>query len=204
MAVATVYWKLILKNPRIIKPLLIAFIPTGILGILFYKLIKALFTADILVAVMLAGVGFILILLERYWKKHPITKNLTIMTLSTKQLLTIGLFQSLSMIPGVSRAAATIVGGMIMGLSRVDAVEFSFLLAVPTMAAATGLDLIKNIHVITQGGNVTILGVGFIISWIVALYVIQAFLKWVKHATFTSFGVYRICVSLLYVLIVRG
>lgn len=144
-----------------------------------------------------------LILLETYWKHHPVKIHLTTETLSTKQLLAIGLFQSLSMIPGVSRAAATIVGGMLMGLTRVDAVEFSFLLAVPTMAAATGLDLIKNIHVITQSGNLLLLAVGFIVSWIVALVVIQAFIKWVKHSTFTSFGVYRICVALLYILLIH-
>lgn len=204
MAVASLYWKRIWSNPQIIKPLLIAFIPTGILGIVLYKVIKTLFTADILVAIMLAGVGLLLILLERYWNHHPVKIEKSIMTLSPKQLLTIGLFQSVSMIPGVSRAAATIVGGMCMGLSRVEAVEFSFLLAVPTMAAATGLDLIKNIDVITGSGNMFLLGVGFVVSWVVALFVMKAFLAWVKHATFASFGLYRIFVSILYLLIVRG
>ncbi|MBP9814317.1 undecaprenyl-diphosphate phosphatase [Candidatus Woesebacteria bacterium] len=204
MAVGTLYWSRIWKNPAMIKPLLIAFLPTGILGVLLYKTIKTLFTADILVAVMLATIGLLLIMLEKYWKQHPARTNNTIMTLSPKQLLSIGLFQSFSMVPGVSRAAATIVGGMFMGLSRVEAVEFSFLLAVPTMAAATGLDLIKNMDVITQSGNLILLSVGFIVSWIVSLVVMKAFLRWVKHATFTSFGVYRICVSFVYLLIVRG
>ncbi len=204
MAVATLYGKLIIKKPAIIKPLLIAFIPTGILGVILYKAIKTLFTADILVAIMLASVGLLLILLEKYWKTHPAPVNNTIMTLTHKQLITIGLFQSFSMVPGVSRAAATIVGGMFMGLTRRDAVEFSFLLAMPTMAAATGLDLIKNMDVITAGGNVAVLGIGFVVSWIVALFVMKTFLAWVKHATFTSFGIYRIFVSILYVLIVRS
>ena len=204
MAVATLYWKRIIEKPAIIKPLLIAFLPTGILGIFLYKTIKALFTADILVVTMLAGIGLMLILLEKYWKQHPTNTKHSIMTLSNKQLITIGLFQSVSMIPGVSRAAATIVGGMFMGLSRVEAVEFSFLLAVPTMAAATGLDLLNNFHVISQSGNLFLLGLGFIISWVVALYVMKAFVAWVQHATFISFGVYRICVAFLYLLIVRG
>ncbi len=202
MAVVSLYWQLIVKKPQLIKPLLIAFIPTGILGLVFYKIVKTyLLGNDVLVVVTLAGIGLVLIALEYYWKSHPPKSDKTSLTLSPMKLITIGLFQSLAMVPGVSRSASTIIGGMFMGLSRTDAVEFSFLLAVPTMAAATGLDLVKSVHTLTHG-NLLILAVGFIVSWIVAAIVIRAFLNFVKHATFTGFGIYRVLAAAVYWLMI--
>lgn len=202
MAVVSLYFSRIRKEPMLIKPIFIAFLPTGILGVIFYKIIKSyLFGNDMLVVYMLAGVGALLIGLERYWAKHPTTKHATIMTLPTKDLLSIGLFQSFSMIPGVSRAASTIVGGMLMGLNRKEAVEFSFLLAVPTMAAATVLDLLKSAHSFTQN-ELMLLAAGFVISWIVAFLVIKTFIRVVTNATFVGFGYYRIAIALLYWIIV--
>lgn len=202
MAVVSLYWKKLLTKPQLLRPLVIAFIPTGILGLIFYKLVKTYLLGNyLLVVVMLAGVGLVMIILEWYWKSHPPKSNKTTMTLSVPQLVTVGIFQSFAIVPGVSRAAATIIGGMFMGLSRTDAVEFSFLLAVPTMAAATGLDLIKSVHVLTHG-NLIVLGVGFIVSWIVAALVIRVFINFVKHATFTGFGVYRIVAAAAFWLLV--
>lgn len=202
MAVVSLYFARIRKEPMIIKPILIAFLPTGVLGVVFYKIIKSyLFGNDMVVVLALGGVGALLIMLERYWKKHPISKNTTIMTLKTKDLLTIGFFQSFSMVPGVSRAASTIVGGMLTGLNRKEAVEFSFLLAVPTMAAATGLDLLKSAHNFTAN-ELVLLGAGFLISWITAFLVIKTFIRMVANATFTGFGYYRIAIAMLYWLIV--
>ncbi len=202
MAVVSLYFARIRKEPMIIKPILIAFLPTGILGIVFYKIIKSyLFGNDTVVVLMLAGVGALLIGLEWYWKKHPAKTHATIMTLRTKDLLTIGLFQSMSMIPGVSRAASTIVGGMLSGLHRKEAVEFSFLLAVPTMAAATGLDLLKSAHTFTPN-EIALLSMGFILSWAIAFLVIKTFIRVVANATFVGFGYYRIAIALLYWLIV--
>lgn len=202
MAVVSLYFVRIQKEPMIIKPIIIAFLPTGILGVVLYKIIKSyLFGNDMVVISMLAGVGALLIMLERYWKKHPAAHDATIMTLKPKELITIGFFQSFSMIPGVSRAASTIVGGMLTGLNRKEAVEFSFLLAVPTMAAATGLDLLKSGHTFTQN-ELMILGGGFCISWIVAYLVIKTFIRIVAHSTFETFGYYRIAVALLYWMIV--
>lgn len=202
MAVATLYARRILREPKLIKPIIIAFLPTGILGVLFYKLIKTyLLSNDMVVVFALVGVGALLILLERHWRLNPPKQIKTFLTLDIKTLLTIGLFQSCSMVPGVSRAAATIIGGMISGLSRKDAVEFSFFLAVPTMAAATGLDLIKSAHGFSSP-ELGQLAIGFVVSWITALMVIKVFIRYVEKSTFTTFGIYRIAAGLLYWLIV--
>lgn len=204
MAVVSLYWKMILKKPELIKPVLLAFIPTGLLGIVLYRIVKTyLLSSDVVVISMLFSVGIALVALEWFWKNHPPKANRIALSLSPIQLLTIGVFQAFSIIPGVSRAAVTIVGAMCMGLSRTDAVEFSFLLAVPTMVAATALDLAKNLHILSQA-NVLMLGIGFFTSWIVAAVVIKAFVKFVKHATFTGFGVYRIVLALLYLLALQG
>ncbi len=198
MAVVSLYMKRLMKEPMLLRPTVIAFIPTGILGVLFYKLIKTyLLGNEIVVVAALIVVGAILIALERYWVTHPTGQSKTILTLDTKALLAIGLFQSLSMVPGVSRSASTIVGGMLSGLKRKDAVEFSFFLAVPTMAAATGLDLLKSAHSFTPPEIGTLM-IGFVISWITALFVIRAFTRYVAHATFTNFGIYRILAGLFY------
>lgn len=202
MAVVSLYFRRVLAEPKIIKPILIAFLPTGILGVLLYKTIKTyLLNNDMVVVAALAGVGLLLIGIEWYWKKYPQKNTKTLLALPVKTLIAIGLFQSFSMIPGVSRAGATIVGGMLSGLSRKDAVELSFLLAVPTMAAATGLDLIKSAHTFTPG-ELGILALGFVLSWITAFIVIKGFIKFVTTSTFTGFGIYRVAVAVLYWVII--
>ncbi len=198
MAVVSLYWQRIIETPKLIKPLIISFIPTAIAGILLYKIVKTyLLGMDMLVVAMLAGVGAILIALEFYWKSHPAKTHKTALTLSPVQLVAIGIFQAFAIVPGVSRSAATIIGGMFMGLPRTEAVEFSFLLAVPTIAAAAGLDLIKSSKEI-MNGNLVLLVVGFIVSWITALVIIKLFMHVVKKTTFIGFGIYRILVAFFY------
>jgi undecaprenyl-diphosphatase len=198
MAVVSLYITKIVRKPKIIKPILIAFLPTGILGFMFYKFIKTyLFTSDQVVVFSLALVGALLIALERYWHSHPPKGTKAFLNLPPQKLLAIGLLQSLSMVPGVSRAAATIVGGMLVGLSRQEAVEFSFLLAVPTMAAATGYDLLKSSSSFSSG-EWGVLALGFVVSWISAIFVIKAFIRYISRATFTGFGIYRIAIAMLY------
>jgi len=198
MAVVSLYFTRVLKEPKILKPILLAFIPTGILGILLYKTIKThLLGNDMVVVIALAVVGAMLIGLEWYWKNNPKKQTATLTTLSPKALIAIGLCQSFSMIPGVSRAGATIVGGMLTGLSRKDAVELSFLLAVPTMTAAVGLDLLKSAHAFTPE-QIGALALGFVLAWITAFVVIKGFIRYVTRSTFTGFGIYRIIVAGLY------
>jgi len=198
MAVISLYWQRMVQQPQLFKPILIAFVPTGCLGLVLYGVIKTyLLGNDAVVAIALASVGALMILLEHYWRRHPRSATTSPPSLSVSRALAIGVFQSVSMVPGVSRAAATIIGGMATGLSRKDAVEFSFLLAVPTMAAATGLDLIKSAHAFSTDTFV-LLGLGFIVSWITARMVMKAFVRLITHATLAGFGIYRIALAVLY------
>ncbi|OGG23802.1 undecaprenyl-diphosphatase [Candidatus Gottesmanbacteria bacterium RIFCSPLOWO2_01_FULL_43_11b] len=196
MAVATLYGRVLLINRKLWLPLISAFIPTAIVGFTFYPLIKTyLLESTTITTISLFVGGFVLIFFERIgFKKDK--------TLTWQNAIIIGLCQSVSIIPGVSRAAATIVGGLAIGLPRKEAVEFSFLLALPTMAAASGLDLIKSAGNFTQS-ELWILVVGFIGAWVVAHVTIKAFLRFIKTNTFTSFGVYRILLALIFWLLYR-
>ena len=126
--------------------------------------------------------------------------------MSYKDAVLIGLFQSIAMIPGVSRSAATIVGGLFLGMRRQAIVEFSFLLAVPTMAAACGLDLLKSAKEISLGGGeITFLVVGFVTSFVVAMASIKFLLQFIQRNNFTAFGVYRVVAAVLFwALVARG
>jgi undecaprenyl-diphosphatase len=128
-------------------------------------------------------------------EKETATKALEHM--SYKQSLLIGLFQAVAIIPGVSRSAATIVGGLTVGLKRTTIVEFSFLLAVPTMLAATLLDLYKNASTFSSSDTVN-LGVGFITAFVVALFAIRFLLRFVRTHTFVPFGIYRIVAAVVF------
>lgn len=203
LAVVTLYLKVLLTNRAILKKLLAAFIPTGIVGFVLYKFIKDyLFDNTPVVLWSLFIGGVILIIWEKYYQKNK-THGQKIEELSYKKAIIIGLFQSLSVIPGVSRAASTIVGGMTVGLNRKSAVEFSFLLAVPTMLAATGLDLLKSSlsFSTTEWG---MLAVGFAGAFVTAFLTVKYFLRFVEHHTFVPFGIYRIVLAMLFwILVIR-
>lgn len=197
LAVVVLYWKRLLVSKNVILMILTSFIPTAILGLLFYKVIKEVLLGNPLVtvgALFFGGVALILIELLHKGKTYPVTK---LEDISYKQALIIGLSQSVSMIPGVSRAAATIVGGLLLGVDRKTAVEYSFLLAVPTMVAATGLDVLKS-DLVFSGSELMLLAVGFIGSFLVALVAIKLLLSFIQQYTFISFGIYRIILALLF------
>lgn len=214
LSVVVLYWKKLSRNFALWRNIVIAFIPTAIIGLAFYKIIKEVFFENILVVVfaLLIG-GILLIVLEKLlllrhsrpgsesWVNS--SGNPKIEDLSLKQSLLIGLAQSVSVIPGVSRAAATILGGMFLGLKKETAVEFSFLLAIPTMMAATGLDLIKS-EFNFSSDELMILGVGFIGSFITALLVVKWFIKFIQTNNFFWFGVYRIILSVIYLILLTG
>ena len=142
LAVVCLYWKRIINSRHLWGQLAIAFIPTGVLGFTLYRYVKGFLLDNVFITVLALLIGGILLLIvDRLPKLNLGSKNIS--KLTPQNLLSIGLFQSLSMVPGVSRSAASIVGGLFSGLSRVEAVEFSFLLAIPTMAAASGYDLLK-------------------------------------------------------------
>lgn len=205
-AVVLLYARRILNTTRLWKVLALAFIPTGILGLTLYKLIKSVLLGNPLITVCALAVGGILLIAFEWW--HPAATNphaakeRDLATLSPMQAIWIGLGQSFAMIPGVSRSAATIVTGMSNGLSRTQAVEFSFLLAIPTMVFATGYDLIKTADQLSLQ-DIPIFAIGFIGAFITALITIRWFLRYIAHHTFVPFGIYRIAVAIAYVLLVH-
>lgn len=200
LAVIVFYWSTLIQAREIQKRVLLAFLPTAALGLLLYSSIKEYLLGNTtVVATSLIIGGFIILIFERWYEKQT-PRIPEIQALSMKQSLLLGLCQGIAFIPGVSRSAATSIGGMIMGLDRKSALEFSFLLALPTMAAATGLDLIKNFGEITSAGNLGALIVGFLSAFIVGYLSIKWFLRLVQTNTFRGFGYYRIAVGLAFFL----
>jgi undecaprenyl-diphosphatase len=168
--------------------LAVAFIPAGIIGFTTHKFVEKYLMNTGTVAAMLAIGGLAIILIERRKQQEP--RHLDAMNLPWKTAIAIGCCQCLSlMLPGTSRAAATILGGLLLGLNRRAATEFSFFLAIPTMFAATSYSLLKH-----RDGLVVI---GFIVSFIVAWVVIAWLLRFVATHTFTAFGWYRIAAGLI-------
>lgn len=197
LSVVILYWRTLLVDREVIKRVAVSFLPTGIIGFVLYKLVKTVLLGSSMVVLwsLLIG-GIVIILFERFHKeKEDATGELTEMTY--RQAFLIGVFQSLAVIPGVSRSAATIIGGLILDMKRRTIVEFSFLLAVPTMLAATVYDLYKN------GANFSLaeyhlLVIGFSTAFIVALLSIKFFIRFVQTHTFISFGVYRIALVIVW------
>jgi undecaprenyl-diphosphatase len=201
MAVVVLYTKKFL-NINILKKLFVAVIPTGIVGFLLYPLIKEFLLSSssiTLNALFWGGVALIGIewIIRRKNKGKEVTNEIDYSKVSYKKAFLIGTFQCLSVIPGVSRAAATIIGGLATGLNRPTATEFSFLLAVPTMIAATGYDLYKSREFISQAGSLTLVA-GTILSFIFAMLAIKFLISYVKKHDFTGFGIYRIILAILF------
>lgn len=199
-AVVLLYFRSFL-NIEVLKKLFVAFLPTGLVGFLVYPYVKGFLLGNSLVvvgALFLGGVA--LIVFERIHKERW-TDAIDLKDISYKQAVLVGLFQSIAIIPGVSRSAATIVGGLLVGLPRVSIVEFSFLLAVPTMVAATGYDLLKSAHSFTAS-DTELMAIGFIVSFAVALASMKLLLSIVKRFSFVPFGIYRIVVAVLFFAIV--
>lgn len=186
---------------RQVPKLIVAFIPTAIVGVTLYPFIKSrlLGNNQITLWALFIG-GVIIIAFELFRKKNDRTHVNTLENISYAQAFVVGLFQSIAVIPGVSRSGATIIGGMFSGITRSAIVEFSFLLALPTIAAAAGLDLVKApLHF--SGLEWGMLVVGLITSFVTALFVLKWFIKYISQHSFLPFGVYRIVVALLGLLI---
>lgn len=198
LAVVALYWKKFISEKETLKKILIAFFPTAVFGFVFYKLIKNfLLSSSTIVLWSLFLGGIFLVLFEIWHKKREQNIYNETEELSYKKAFLIGVIQSLAIIPGVSRAGATIIGGLLMGINRKTIVEFSFLLAVPTMAAATIYDLYKSAGSFSFS-QFHLLALGFIVSFIVAIISIKWLLRFIKSHTFISFGVYRIIVAVLF------
>ena len=200
LAVVLMYWKKILLNKKTFLRLCVAFIPTAVIGLTVYKFVKQYLLGNAMVVVWSLLLGGIFLVGFEYFRKGKIATTKDIEAITYKQAFIIGLFQAIAIIPGVSRSAATIVGGLFLGISREAIVEFSFMLAVPTMLAATGLDLLKSGHSFS-GNQYELLAVGFVTAFVAAYFAIMFLLDYVKKHTFTSFGIYRIVIALVFLVI---
>ncbi len=198
LAVVTLYWRKLFLDWRMMRRIAVALLPAIGVGYLFYATIRSLLASPLTVVIALAVGGLGLILFESY-RREPV-RPLLVDELSYRQAFFVGLTQALSVVPGVSRAGATIVGGLLVGLSRPAAVEFSFLLGVPTMVAATTLDILKHAATFSLLDIQSIL-IGLSISFVVALVAIKFLLRYVETHSFIVFGLYRIIVAGLFALI---
>ena len=194
LAVVVLYFKRVITNFAIWQRVGVAFVPTAVVGFLLYKVVKQLLLGNSMVVVVSLFLGgLLMIILEQVFKRRKQIGGIEQMSLG--QAFGVGVVQSLSIIPGVSRAAATIYGGMGVGLSREEATEFSFLLAVPTMVAAVGLDVIKSREVLLHSCNLGVLAVGFLGAFITALVTVKWLIGWVKKHSLVGFGIYRMVVA---------
>ena len=197
MAVVVMYARSWLFKWEIIKKLFVAFLPTAAIGLIFYHLVKTYLLGNSVVVVGALLLGGAALIVFEYFYREPLNATDDLSKISYRQAFIIGLCQSVAIVPGVSRAAATIIGGLALGLKRRVIVEFSFLLAVPTMAAASGLDLLKSAGQLTLV-NTELLLVGFVVAFAVAVMAVKFLLKFIKTHNFTAFGWYRIALGLLF------
>ncbi|TSD62142.1 undecaprenyl-diphosphate phosphatase [Inquilinus sp. KBS0705] len=204
LSVVVLYFKRFFQTLDFYYKLLVAFIPAAVFGLLFSKKIDALLESALTVGITLFIGGIILLFVDKWFNKPDVKEEKEISYLTA---LKIGFFQCLSMIPGTSRSAATIVGGMSQKLTRKAAAEFSFFLAVPTMFAATAkklYDFYKEGHVVT-GEEIKLLAIGNVIAFIVALLAIKTFITFLEKRGFQLFGWYRILVGgVIIILYVSG
>ncbi len=193
LSVVVLYWRRFLQSWDFYKKLFIAFLPAVVLGLLFHKLIDRLLESPLTVAIMLILGGLILIKIDDWYGHNTATE------IDYKKALKIGFYQTLAMIPGVSRSGATIVGGMLQGLNRKTATEFSFFLAVPTMLGAT----VKKIWDYYQDGfqldqhQLHLLLIGNIVAFLVAMVAIKSFINYVSQKGFKIFGYYRVFIGFI-------
>ena len=196
-AVVVLYAKSLIRDREVLKRVAAAFLPTAVIGLVLYKFIKHFLLGNSQVVVWSLFLGGIFLIVFDSVHREDENSVKDIAGISYPKAALIGLFQSLAVIPGVSRAAATIIGGLILGVQRKTIVEFSFLLAVPTMLAAAALDLLKNNQSFSSN-EWGLLTVGFLVSFAVATASIKFLLHYIKNHNFIAFGIYRVVVALAF------
>jgi len=203
LAIVVLYWRtfwavlegMVRKNPmswRFVRNVLIGFVPSAILGVLLIDNIEALLGNAVVVAWALIAGGFAILAIERFARPGEIVG---VAEMPLKTVIGVGVIQCLSMIPGVSRSGATILGGLSLGVERRTAAEFSFFLAIPTMLGATTLEILRHHDTLIAGAGDVGFGtvaVGFVVSFIVAIVVVKAFVAYISRHGFAPFAWYRI------------
>ncbi len=195
LSVIILYWKRFFQTINFYFKLFVGFIPAMVFGFLFKGYIDAMLENVVVVAVSLVLGGIVLLFVDKWFNSDATDEEITY-----PKAFKIGMFQVISMIPGVSRSAATIIGGLAQKLNRKTAAEFSFFLAVPTMAAASGYELLGTYQQINTS-NIHLLIIGNIVAFIVALIAIKGFISYLTKHGFKLFGYYRIIIGLLILLL---
>ncbi len=209
LAVVLLFWKRLWRltfrgaagpwYEHISVKLFVAFLPAAVVGLLFHDLIEQHLKTPAVVAGALIAGGFAIIAIER-GVRRPTHDDAG--TIPLRIALAIGVAQCLAMIPGTSRSAATIMGALLLGLTPAAAAEFSFFLAIPTIFAASGYSLLKDIRNI-HSQELVLLGIGFAVSFVVAAVVVTGFMRFIRTHTFTSFAIYRIVLGVIVIAAIR-
>ena len=185
------------KDPvqqRFAVNLFVAFLPAAIVGLTFQKAIKAhLFNPTSVASALIVG-ALVIFAVERWYSGKGEARVLSVYDMTWRDALVVGIAQCFSLIPGTSRSGATIMGGMLRGLSRNVATEFSFFLAIPVMFAATGYELVKN-RALLSADDLSNIAVGFVVSFVFALAAVKALIRYVAHHDFRAFAWYRIALG---------
>lgn len=191
--------KFTIKKIDLWTKVFLAFLPIGTVGFLFSHQIKELFSINIVAIMFIVG-GVVFLIVEKFFisEEKQLVDDVEKVTL--KQSMVIGFAQIFALIPGTSRAGSTIIGALLVGLTRKASAEFSFLLAFPVMSAVTAYDLLKHYKDFNDS-NIAALAVGFVVSFIVAFITIKLFMKFLDKFTFVAFGVYRIIFGVVLLLL---
>lgn len=197
LSVIFIYFQEVVKDYDLLKKTLASFVPTAVVGLVLYKVIKEVFFSTPLLMVIvfiLVGIGFIIF--EFLLKKDRIHLEKKLSSMTYKDAIIIGLIQALAVVPGISRAGAVIVGMMLMKYKRDEAAKFSFILAVPTIFAASALDIFKGRELLIHHTNdAFLLIVGFISAFAASYFVVKWFIDFLKKNSLAGFGWYRIAVA---------
>lgn len=199
LAVVFMYFKYILNNKKLIPKIIVSFIPTAIVGLIMEKIIKKYFFNSLqLIIVSMFIIGLAFIVFEYLVKRKKIKLVKSINRLDTNQAIIIGIIQSLAVIPGVSRAGAVMLGMMALGYKRNESATYSFLLAVPTILAASGLELIKiDFKILSNSNNLILLAIGFIVSFVTAYISVKWLINFLQKKSLIIFGLYRVLTSFI-------
>jgi len=193
--------KINLNEIELWKKIMAAFLPLAIVGFILKDWIKEIFVVETVAWMFIIG-GIIFIIVE-YFHKDEEKESTDVEEVTWKQALIIGFGQILSLVPGTSRAGATIIAGMLSGVNRKASTEFSFLLAIPVMMAVSGYDLLKHYKDFI-GADLTAFVVGFVVAFVVAYITIKLFIVFLQRFTFVAFGIYRIIFGIILLMVMQG
>lgn len=198
-AVVILYWKTLTTHTEQYLKILASFIPTALIGLLLHSTIKTVFfQSPHLIAGSLVVVGVIFMIVEKYIADGSLKLSKHMSDITLTHALIIGTMQGMAVIPGVSRAGAVMIGMMLLGYKRTDSALYSFILAIPTLAAASALDLIKTDPALLTQNMVTSLLIGSVLSCLTALVCMKWLIAYLQRNSLTVFGIYRIVIGVLF------